>query len=161
MQVRDVVMLVGVAVAGCAQPGPTDTHTLCPADDPMAFAYTRDDTPDCTGTDEQCNFGKTFMYKYCINCHSSELPLSKRNGAPLYHDFDSLFGVFVVTNHIDEQTGIGPDATNRFMPGAGTGGKCPSVPGGPLDMDCITPTDQERKDLAVWIACEAQRPHNF
>jgi len=150
-----------LAVAACASPVPTDTGTVCPDPDPMTFGYTLDDTPGCTGTPEQCNFGKTFMETYCTNCHLSTLPLSKRNGAPLYHDFDSLLGIMEVTNHIDQQTGIGPNAHNTFMPGAGTGGRCPSEPGGPLDEDCLQPTDQEREDLAVWIACEVDRPHNF
>jgi hypothetical protein len=126
----------------------------------MTFGYTLADTPGCTGTPEQCNFGKTFMDTYCINCHNSALPRSQRNGAPLYHDFDSFVGVLQVANHIDEQSGAGPNAHNDFMPDA-LDGNCPSVPGGPRDRPCPEPTEQERTDLAAWLACEMARPHNF
>ena len=158
-------LLLIVLVAGCMEHGttsmPEKTGTMCPSPDPMTFGYTLATTPGCTGTPEQCNFGKTFMDTYCINCHESSLTLSKRNGAPLFHDFDTLQGVLEVPDHIDEQTGIGPLAANRLMPGAGTGGKCPSVAGGSLDEKCPEPTDQERMDLSMWITCERARPHNF
>lgn len=157
---RSLVLLMFVAACGTTAI-PTPTETVCPSPDPMTFAYTLADTPNCTGTADQCNFGKTFMDTYCINCHSSELPRSARNGAPLFHDFDSLLGVVEVTGHIDEQAGFGPNAHNTLMPGAGTGGRCPSVLGGALDEKCPEPTAEERVNLAVWVACEKDRPHNF
>jgi hypothetical protein len=140
---------------------PTRTDAVCASPDPLVLGYTRDDTPGCTGTDAQCNFGKTFMDAYCINCHGSAIPRSQRNGAPLYHDFDTLLGVLEVVDHIDEQAGAGPSAHNAFMPGDGTGGRCPSVAGGSLDGPCPAISDQEREDLAVWLACERERPHTF
>ena len=154
------ILLVCLVLAGCSA-GPTKTGTVCPSPDPMTFGYTAADTPGCTGSDGDCNFGKPFMDKYCTSCHSSVLPNSKRNGAPLFHDFDSLFGVLEVPDHIDEQTGWGPKAHINFMPGDGTGGRCPSVQGGPLDEDCPEPTDDERTKVAEWIACERNRTHNF
>ena len=63
--------------------------------------------------------------------------------------------------HIDEQAGWGPNAHNSFMPGAGTGGRCPSTLGGQLDEDCPEPTDQERTDLATFLACEHERPQDY
>jgi hypothetical protein len=99
------------------------------------------------------------MTKYCTNCHSSDLTHSERNGAPIYHDFDTLLGVLEVPDHIDEQTGWGPNAHNNFMPGEGTGGRCPSVKGGQLDEACPEPTAEERTNLAQWIACERLRDH--
>jgi hypothetical protein len=122
---------------------PTPTGTQCPDPDPMTLTYD--------------NFGKPFMDKYCTWCHDSHLTLSKRNGAPLYHDFDTLLGVLEVPDHIDEQAGFGPKAQNTFMPGA----RCPSVAGGPLSKNCDQPTTEERTNLAMWIACERNRPHNF
>jgi hypothetical protein len=112
------------------------------------------------------NFGRQFMASYCTSCHSSLLlHPSERHGAPTYHDFDTLFGVMEVAvsrpDHIDEQSGWGPNAHNNFMPGEGTGGRCPSIPGGPLDEDCPLPTGEERVELAQWIACEKDRPHDF
>jgi hypothetical protein len=156
---RSVVpSLVLVLVAACHDSAPpTATGTVCPAPDPMTFGYTAADTPGCTGTPDQCNFGKTFMDAYCIQCHSSTLVRSQRNGAPLYHDFDTLLGVLEVANHIDEQAGVGPDAHNEFMPGD----RCPSTPGGPLDRDCPEISDQERTNLAQWLACEVDRTHTF
>lgn len=149
-----------LCVAACTNSSlPTATGTVCPTPDPMTFGYTAATTPGCTGTPDQCNFGKTFMDAYCINCHSSTLPRSKRNGAPLYHDFDTLTGVLEVANHIDEQSGFGPNAHNTFMPGAGTDGRCPSVVGGSLDEACPGISEEERTNLAQWLACETLRPH--
>jgi hypothetical protein len=136
------LVIVLLLVAGCPS-SPTPTGTKCPDPDPMTLTWD--------------NFGQPFMTKYCIWCHDSHLPLSKRNGAPLYHDFDTLLGVLEVPDHIDEQAGWGPNAKNSFMPGA----RCPSVAGGPLDKDCEQPTGEERTNLAMWIACERNRPHTF
>jgi hypothetical protein len=136
------VLVILSLIAGCSS-SPTPTGTTCPDPDPMTLTYD--------------NFGKPFMTKYCVMCHDSHLPLSKRNGAPLYHDFDTLLGVLEVPDHIDEQAGWGPDAHNSFMPGE----RCPSTPGGSLDTNCEQPTGEERTHLAQWIACERNRPHNF
>jgi uncharacterized membrane protein len=122
---------------------PKPTGTVCPDPDPMTLTYD--------------NFGRDFMTKYCTVCHSSELTRSQRNGAPLYHDFDSLLGVLQTADHVDEQAGNGPDANNNFMPPE----RCPSTPGGSLDRNCPQPTADERTKLAEWIACERNRPHNF
>ena len=122
---------------------PTSTGTVCPDPDPMTLTYD--------------NFGKAFMDKYCTWCHDSSLPHSKRNGAPIFHDYDTLLGVLETPDHIDQQAGIGPKAANHFMPP----GDCPSVKGGPLNTSCPQPTDDERRDLALWIACERNRDHDF
>lgn len=82
------------------------------------------------------NFGKPFMDAYCNRCHSSELTGEERQGAPSFHDFDSLFGIKAVSDHIDQTTAAGPAATNDGMP-----------PNGPF------PTLDERKQLGEWIAC--------
>jgi hypothetical protein len=146
------VLLLTLVLVGCGGgANPTSTGTTCADPDPI--------TGTTTATWD--NFGHDFMFKYCTNCHSSTLTNSHRNGAPIYHDFDTLLGVLEVSNHIDQQTGWGPDAHNNFMPGDGTGGRCPSVAGGSLDEACLEPTSAERTTLAVWIACETQRPHDF
>lgn len=131
-----------VVLAACG-PSPTPTETVCPDPDP--------------GTPTYEDFGKPFLEKYCTHCHSSELTRSQRHGAPLYHDYDSLIGVLRNPNHIDEQAGAGPAATNDFMPPE----RCPSTPGGELDRDCPRPTDAEREMLSLWLACEVDRPHAF
>jgi hypothetical protein len=86
------------------------------------------------------DFGQPFMEKYCTACHSSELRGADRSGAPLYHDFDSLMGIIVVAEHVDEYTASGPKATNTIMP-----------PGGEK------PTKAERVQLGEWLACELLR----
>ncbi|MFT3694478.1 MAG: hypothetical protein QM831_15125 [Kofleriaceae bacterium] len=145
------IIIIAFVLAACTSEKPTPTGTTCADPDPLTGTTTL--TWD--------NFGNAFMQKYCTNCHSSDLSHNERNGAPIYHDFDMLQTTLDVADHIDEQTGIGPKATNRFMPGDGTGGRCPSMKGGPLDEDCIEPTDEERTNLALWLACEVQRPHDF
>jgi hypothetical protein len=119
---------------------PTPTGTVC----------TDPDTNPLTWE----SFGQKFMTDYCTHCHATALPRSMRNGAPLYHDYDKLSGVLSLPDHIDEQAGAGPAATNTRMPPA----RCPSTPGGPLDRDCATPSEAERTQLAQWIACEILRP---
>ncbi len=130
-------------VTACSSVSPEPTGTVCPDPDPMTLTYD--------------NFGREFMDKYCTWCHAADLPRSKRNGAPLYHDFDSLLGILETPDHIDEQTGFGPSAKNEFMPPE----RCPTTAGGSLDRDCPQPTADERTKLAEWIACERNRPHNF
>ena len=82
------------------------------------------------------NFGKPFMEKYCTRCHSSELVGAARHGAPSFHDFDTLFGIKAVSDHIDETTAAGPAAVNDGMPNDGA-----------------QPTRAERFQLGEWIAC--------
>lgn len=101
------------------------------------------------------SFGQDFMATYCTSCHASTLPHSQRNGAPLYHDYDSLQGVMRIPDHVDEQAGKGPDSTNTLMPPS----RCPSTPGGKLDTDCPKPSDDQRAKLAAWLACELEREH--
>jgi hypothetical protein len=133
--------------AACTSAKPTPTGTTCADPDPI------------TGTTTLTwqNFGYDFMCHYCTNCHDSGLTINQRNGAPLFHDFDTLLGVMEVPDHVDQQAGSGPKAHNTFMPGAGTDGRCPSVAGGPLDEPCPEPTAQEREQLSQWVACQRQR----
>ena len=105
--------------------------------------------PDAIPTDAVCapgstlsyeDFGKPFMEKYCTRCHHSELNGSERQGAPLYHDFDTLDGILVVANHVDWYAAAGPSSTNEIMP-----------PNGEL------PTLQERTNLGEWLVCELEK----
>ncbi len=134
-----------VLLAGCPA-SPEPTGTVCPDPDPGDLTY--------DGAD---GFGKKFMDDYCTICHSSTLPHSKRNGAPLYHDYDSLLGVLRTPDHIDEEAGFGPKAQNSLMPPD----ECPTTAGGKLDTACKQPSDAEREKLSKWIACERNRPHTF
>jgi len=138
---RFIVLSLVLAACTNSPPPPTPTQTVCPTPDPETLTWD--------------NFGQKFMTDYCTWCHASTLTHSQRNGAPLYHDFDTLMGVLEVPDHIDEYAGSGPAAHNSAMPPP----QCPSVPGGPLDRDCPSPSDMERTNLSMWIACERLRPH--
>ena len=83
------------------------------------------------------NFGKPFMEAYCTRCHAANLRGADRQGAPSFHDFDTIFGIRVVFDHIDETTASGPAATNTSMP-----------------PDDPAPSLAERKQLGEWIACD-------
>jgi cytochrome c5 len=87
------------------------------------------------------NFGREFMETYCTSCHSSTLNGEEaRSCAPDDHDFDTLDEIISYREHIDEIAAAGPDSVNEGMP-----------PSGPK------PTEQERLDLGVWLACEEER----
>ena len=96
------------------------TESVCPSDSTLTYE----------------SFGKGFMTQYCTRCHSSELMGADRQGAPSFHDFDTLYGIRAVSNHIDETTAAGPAATNTGMP-----------------PDDPSPTLKEREQLGEWIAC--------
>jgi hypothetical protein len=141
MIARVIRVLALVLVLACTStPKGVPTGATCP--DPESPPVTWD------------NFGHTFMTTYCTQCHSSALPLpSQRNGATVYHDFDTLAGAAGPTDHIDEYAGAGPNAINALMPPD----RCPTTPGGRLDRDCPQPTETEREQLATWMACDAMR----
>ena len=82
------------------------------------------------------NFGKQFMESYCTRCHDSAKTGDQRQGAPSFHDFDTLFGIKAVSDHIDQTSASGPAATNDSMPPDGT-----------------KPSLAEREMLGEWIAC--------
>jgi len=136
------LLLLSILLAACGSTGtPTATGAVCPDPDPMTLTYD--------------NFGEQFMTDYCTMCHSRSLTRSQRNGAPLYHDFDTLVGVMQVRDHIDTQTAFGPNAENEFMPPD----RCPAEPGGPLAINCRQPSADERRQLGEWLACEKNRQH--
>ena len=137
-------VVLGILLAGCtsaAKPAPTET--TCPDPDPDTLTWG--------------SFGQKFMADYCTMCHAINLQHAQRNGAPLYHDYDTLRGVLQIPDHIDSNAGAGPAAHNNAMPPS----ECPSTPGGPLDGSCREPSDAERTNLSLWIACERLRPHTF
>lgn len=82
------------------------------------------------------NFAAPFMASYCTRCHASTLSGPDRNGAPLFHDFDTEVGILNVADHVDEMAAAGPDAVNTLMP-----------------PDGDQPTEEERRQLGQWLAC--------
>ena len=111
-----------VGEGGLANEVPTFTESKCPPTDAPTYD----------------NFGRVFFESYCTKCHDSAKPAGMRGGAPLAINFDTRAGIRMFTSQIDQQAAIGPNATNRFMPGGS----------GPL------PTDDERRRLGEYIACE-------
>lgn len=83
------------------------------------------------------NFAKPFVEKYCTQCHHSDLRGADRQGAPTFHDFDTLSGIKSVSDHIDQTTAAGPASVNEGMPNVG-----------------LKPTLDERYKLGEWIACD-------
>lgn len=119
----------------------------CGDDDPEACeaGHSHEESPTNSTCDGSTltyeNFGRDFMETYCTRCHSSELSSEEdRQCAPAGHDFDTLDGILLVREHIDAQAAAGPDAVNVAMPPTG-----------------IRPTEDERRDLGTWLACEAER----
>jgi len=137
-----LLTILVTACAACTNTAlPAPTQAVCPSPDPGTLTWD--------------SFGQKFMTDYCTACHDSSLPHAQRNGAPLYHDYNTLIGVLETPDHIDQYAGSGPAAHNTRMPPA----QCPTDKGGPLNRACPTPSDAERTDLAVWLACERNRTH--
>src|SRR5678815_6148738 len=127
-------VVLGLLITGCTNtPVPTATQAVCPDPDPGTLTWD--------------SFGRQFMADYCTVCHASTLVHSQRNGAPLYHDYDTLPGVLSIIDHVDTWAGAGPAADNTIMPPS----RCPSDPGGALNRDCPQPSKQQRTDLSVWL----------
>jgi hypothetical protein len=114
--------------------GHEDGHHDEPIGDPSGATCPTDNDLDYE------TFGAPFFEMYCVGCHSSELEGAARNGAPLGHDFDSLPGILIVADHIDQYAAAGPDIVNTMMP--------PPTDPGPK------PSTEEREQLGQWLACE-------
>lgn len=116
---------IALALAACSDPPPLfgpPTESVCPQGSTLTYD----------------NFGKTFMETYCTQCHHSALRGAERMGATSFHDFDTLFGIKAVSEHIDFTTASGPAATNTSMP----------------PEDYPRPSLAERQMLGEWIACD-------
>lgn len=70
------------------------------------------------------NFGSGFLSEYCLGCHSSEIPMNMRQGAPEGIDFDTMDGLRVFAPRIYARSADGydtmppaggPDATSRIL----------------------------------------------
>ncbi len=84
------------------------------------------------------SFGMQLVERYCTSCHDSAKTGTQRGGAPLTIDFDTLSLLRMWTSQIDKQAAFGPAAENQLMPPAGK----------------PAPTDDERRILGEYIACE-------
>lgn len=116
-------VVLAVALLGCTDSVPTlgpPTGSVCPTGSTLTYD----------------SFGRSFMERFCVRCHARSLVGEARQGAPSFHDFDTLQGIRVFADHVDESTASGPAATNTTMP--------PDDPRPSLD---------ERRQLGEWIAC--------
>lgn len=122
---KALTLLSLVVLAGCPDEplfGPP-TESVCPPTQTLSYE----------------NFGKPFMESYCTECHDSHKRGEERQGATSFHDFDTIYGIRAVYEHIDFTTAAGPTGiVNDSMPPDGE----------------PTPTLEERKKLGEWIACE-------
>src|ERR1041385_4218132 len=112
-----LVFLMGHDHGGCDAPGKPSGATCDPA---LSWD----------------NFGSGFMTHYCTSCHSSRVSGGARHGAPEDHDFDTLAGVQLAIDHIDESAAAGHESINTYMPPYGA-----------------IPTTVERQQLGSWLAC--------
>jgi uncharacterized membrane protein len=120
----------------------------CGEDDPLCAEEEHEHEHEGTASGAMCNgstltyenFGRAFMETYCTRCHSSSLSGDARNCAPSDHNFDTLDEIITYRDHIDEAAAAGPGSVNTAMPPSGT-----------------PPTEQERRDLGTWLACEEER----
>jgi len=113
-----------LVLGGCPQEplfGPL-TESVCPPTQTLSYE----------------NFGKGFMESYCTECHDSHKRGEERQGATSFHDFDTIYGIRAVHEHIDFTTAAGPTGVvNDSMPPDGE----------------PAPTLEEREQLGEWIAC--------
>jgi uncharacterized membrane protein len=115
-------------LGACANPAGVFTESECPADIAMQPTY--------------AVFGSAFFTSYCLACHSTTKTGSDRNGAPATIDFDTESLVRDNTSDIDKQAAFGPKSHNAIMPPDGH----------------PKPTDSERAQLGLFIACEVANP---
>jgi uncharacterized membrane protein len=116
-------LAVALALAACGggDDGVAPTGATCPAGSTLTYE----------------NFGAPFMEAYCLRCHSTEVAIPDRMGAPIDVNFDTLAGILQHADHIDELAAAGPDGVNTFMPPSGD-----------------EPSEEERRQLGEWLACQ-------
>lgn len=117
--------------------------SACASDEPPG----EDPSAQCQPELSYENDVAPIVARYCASCHSAQIPLVKRRGAPGDHDFDSEADVLARAERITRRAGIGPEAENRSMPPRGF----------------RAPSDDERATLASFLACHldpSAAPHH-
>jgi uncharacterized membrane protein len=102
-----------------------------------AKAEGEDEEVDCkaAGAPTYESFGKPFMARYCLLCHSSKRQGEARMHAPLGVNFDTRAEIRAASDNVYQQV-----VYKRTMP----------VTGGV--------SDAEREELAAWLDCGAPKP---
>lgn len=88
-------------------------------------------------------FGKPFLAKYCLGCHS--VGALERHGAPRDQNFDTEAELKAHADAIDRVAAAGPEARNTDMPEIA----------GPVRM---APAMVDRERLGELLACERASP---
>lgn len=110
---------LGVLLGGCdPRQGGDSADPACQRDPPLTWA----------------TFGQGYMTKHCLACHSSLLPESAREGAPMNIDFDTYGDVISWRDRIGARA-VG-DAAD-MPPGGG-------------------PSADERARLGEWLECQVE-----
>jgi hypothetical protein len=135
LRIAFTAFVVTLGLLACSE---EDPPALC---DEHSHAEGTPTNATCGGsTLDYETFGRQFMEDYCTGCHSSAVEGEARNCAPDDHNFDTLDGILLAREHIDELAGAGPNGVNESMPSSGA-----------------RPTEAERRDLSTWLACEEER----
>ncbi|MCP3139956.1 hypothetical protein [Pyxidicoccus xibeiensis] len=85
------------------------------------------------------SFGRDFLERYCLSCHSASVTGEARAGAPEGVDFDTPEQVREWATAIDSHSAAGPNGPNTAMPPATS----------------PTPSMDERLLLGQWLSCGA------
>lgn len=134
-----LVAVFGVGLLACGEED--EPKSNCPEAGGSRKAVTGSMCNGSTLTYE--NFGRQFMTTYCTGCHSSNLSGSEaRQCAPSgAHNYDTLALIMGDVDHVDRYAAAGPSSVNNVMP----------------PKDSMIPTEQERRDLGTWLACELEK----
>ena len=122
-----LLLAVSTALTACGggDGGVAPTGATCPAGSTLTYE----------------SFGADFMDAYCLRCHSAEVEIRDRGGAPIDVNFDTLEDILRHAADIDRLAAAGPDSVNTFMPPSGD-----------------EPSEDERRQLGEWLACEEAAP---
>ncbi len=130
------IVLIACSGGGAASPvvSPSDPSQGPAPDSPQSGWTTLADRPCPSGSDLTYeNFGEPFLLTWCTGCHSSNLPASARENAPIAVNFDTVDEVRTQAPKIWLMAGD----SNTTMPPAGG------------------PQPEDRTLLGEWLACGA------
>ncbi len=119
-----LALVLALTVAACGQDTMSGGDDDPPPPDVCAKSYL-----------DYGNFGKPFALDWCRGCHSSAVPETMRQKAPMGVNFDTLADV----QHWRERIAIRATGAMPTMPPAGG------------------PSEEERGLLAEWIGCGAAK----
>lgn len=145
-----MALVCGFAMFACGDSASEETHED-DTDDEDEHHHDEHEELEGTPTDSICpddstltyeNFGQNFFNTYCQTCHASTITGDSRNDAPEDLDFDTVEDIRGNAETVDELAAGGPSAVNEEMP--------------PTEDDTTAiPSEEERRKLGEWLACDA------